>query len=591
MNEFENIVKKSLEVIKKEGLRSYFRHAIKKIKMNELEIIDDSAYRAKPTSRKIDFKSKPYELWIKKNERTPMKLKSEFLKYQFEKKPLISIIMPVFNPPQQIFKETLTSVKNQVYDNWELCITNGSTNQEIKKIIEFMKNGDNRILVKEIPNKGISGNTNEALSLVNGSYVALLDHDDTLAVNSLFEVAKAIDQNNSVDLIYSDSDKISEQGQRYEPFFKPDWSPEMMLSVNYIAHFCVMRKKILDEVGDFSTSMDGAQDWDILLRVSEKSKNVVHIPKILYHWRVISESTASSIKRKSYALNSQIMAVTNHLKRRGIDAYIIHDKSYYLRCKIQTEFPKISIIIPISNIDENIERKLNNIIKNTSYPDYEIILVGNNDICKFISERTELKNIVKIYPSSKNNLGEKFNDAVSISSGTLLVFFNINLEPKKDDWLKEMAIWCTIEDVGCIGSKIVDKNNKILHAGLIIDSKGGFNYVFDGIRDDLELWTIFGAYEWYRNYNAVIGDCFMIRKKTFLSMKGFEGTQKNFDIDFCLKLRSQGYRVMYTPYSVLIANSKIKDLKQVNLKKFPAFVRNSYLSPHVCDDDVEKIKI
>src|SRR6185312_15847513 len=335
MNEIKKIVLSSITEIKKHGIRSYFRHVNKKLKRKEFYIIDEPTKMFSNQNPKNEEYRDEYDLWILKHEPTEEQLRTEINSFKFDKKPLISVIMPVFNVPIHILEETVLSVKNQNYSNLELCIANGSTDPKIKNIV----------------NKGISGNTNEALSLATGEFVVLLDHDDTLSPFALFEVAKALNQNKNVDFIYSDSDKITEQGKRHEPFFKPDWSPEIMLSSNYATHLSAFRKQLITEVGGFSSETDLSQDWDMILKITERSKNVYHIPKVLYHWRTLENSGASTPFAKPFVGSSQIVAVTNHLFRKNIDGYIIHGPSKYLECKIQVT-TDISIIIPIEDLTD-----------------------------------------------------------------------------------------------------------------------------------------------------------------------------------------------------------------------------------------------
>ena len=590
MNEFKKIIKSSVTEIKNNGLRVYFYHVYQKLKRTEFHIVDE--YSSGKDFVKRDETIDDYNTWIKKNELTKDELKNEYSRTQLNKKPLISIVMSVYNPPLWIFRETISSVKAQIYENWELCIANGSSNLEIKNEIEKISKEDKRIKARHITNKGISGNTNESLSIATGEFIVLLDHDDTLSPDAFFEIVKVVNQDDSVDFIYSDSDKITEQGNRYQVFFKPEWSPEILYSSNYVAHLCVFRKKIMDRIEGFSSKIDGAQDWDVMLRMTEISRKIHHIPKVLYHWRTLSGSTASSKSAKPFARNSQIMAVNKHLKKQNIDAYVIHGTGNYLKCNFNTKIPKISIIIPIQEHEEQLESYLMNKIKNISISQYEIILILKEGIDFHLKKKDFfISNNIKFYTNSFNTASDALNFGASVASGTFLLFLNLNLEPITPNWLVELAGWCTMDNIGCVSCKIIDSKNRIKHGGIIIDQDGDCHYVFNEIRDRSAVWTPFGPQEWYRNFNAVTGECLMIRKDLFMSNNGFKNIDY-YDIDLCLRLREQGYRILYNPHAKLTLHGNMKELKQIDVGNYNILKsRDQYISPELNYQNVTKIKI
>lgn len=590
MNEIKKIIKSSIDEVKEYGLRTYLSHVIEKIKNREFYIVDE--FSSGKEFSKINEPSDDYERWITKNEPSIEQMIEEYKQIKLTKNPLISIVMSVYDPPLSIFQETINSVITQIYENWELCISNGSENEEITNELEKISREDKRIKVKHVINKGISANTNIALELSNGEFVALLDHDDTLSPNALFEIAKVVDKDESIDFIYSDADKITEFGKRYQPFFKPDWSPEILYSSNYVAHLCVFRKKVMDQIERFSSKKDGAQDWDMILRTIEISRKIHHIPKVLYHWRTLRNSTASSRSAKPFALNSQLMAVNRHLQEKNIQAYVIHGPGNYLKCNFYMQIPKISIIIPIIKIEKHLESYLMNKTKSDSKSDYEIILVVKKEL-KFDLKNKEyfIKNNVTWHKKQFEYISDALNFGASLAQGKLLLFLNLALEPNSPKWLEEMAGWCTIDKIGCVSCKITDIKGIIKHGGVTIDKEGYCHYVFNGLRDRSAVWTIFGAQEWYRNFNAVTGDCLMIRKELFLSNNGFEN-RDGFDIDFCLKLREKGYRMVYTPHSKLIIHGKLKNLKKIDVNNYRNIkLGDSYMSPHLEYHDVRKIKM
>ena len=524
-----------------------------------------------------------YKKWIQKNELPHDELKKELGSRNLKTSPLISIVTPVFNPPHSIFLSTIKSVLEQVYENWEFCIVNGSTDPEIKEILEKFSKSEPRIKIKHVQNEGISENTNKAISMTEGEFIVLFDHDDLLSPAALYEIAKIIDENDSIDFIYSDSDKISEEGIRFEPFFKPDWSPATMLSVNYVAHLCCFRKKLLESIGEFKKEVEGAQDWDVILRISEKCRQIYHIQKILYHWRVTQTSTASSMDTKPFASNSQIIAVTNHLKRKGANCYVIHEPSNYLHCKIQSEEPFVSIIIPLVNNSHNVDT----IIQNTSYTNYEIVLVVNKE--NNISLDFKNSNRMKIIWHDFDNVSEAFNMGCSKSSGSAIVFLNSSMHPVHKLWLKELTNWLSFDEIGGIGSKVVDKKDMIKHEGIIYDKDGNPHYVFEGTKNDSGIWTMFGGMDWYRNYNSVSGYGMIIKKDLFEKFGKFKNDE-NFDKYFCLDLRKNGYQIMFTPFSVFIDGETKYVKNKLNLQDYDNIIKNgdSYYNQNLLIKDVRK---
>ncbi len=242
----------------------------------------------------------------------------------FQYRPKISIVVPVYNTHKKWLRLCIESVMNQVYDNWELCIADGgSTKSYIRKVFKRYAKQDSRIKVKFLTkNKGIAGNSNEALAIANGEFVGFLDHDDELSFSALYEVVKLLNENQDLDFIYSDEDKISTKGKRFDPHFKPDWSPDTLRSYNYITHFAVIRKKIIDEVSGFRDGYEGSQDYDLFLRVVERTQRIAHIPKVLYHWRANWSSAGGNLKAKMYAYDSAKRALKDHIQRMGLDGEV-----------------------------------------------------------------------------------------------------------------------------------------------------------------------------------------------------------------------------------------------------------------------------
>ncbi len=542
MNRIKRIYSQSKFVIKDEGLKSFLKHGLTKIKRNEFDIIGQTKNFQKPIQRYEELNS--YEEWIARTEKNEIELKKIYNNFNFLKKPLISIIIPVYNPDHEILKKTLFSVKNQVYENWQLCIANASSDFSIQEILEEFSKNDSRIKIKQIHNKGIGENSNAAMSFADGEFIALLDHDDALSLNALFEIAKSLDSDNEIDFIYSDSDKISIDDIRHEPFFKPDWSPEMMYSVNYTAHLCAFRKSLLTKIGGFSSVMDGAQDWDLILRISEVGRKIHHIKKILYHWRVSPLSTAASMSAKPYVMSSQVVAVTEHLKRIGHDAYVIHEKNNYIHCKFQGSEEPVSIIIPV-NKNKEIEKNIKRIVQNTNYDNFEIILVTkNNETIDFNDSR------IKQAYYNFENIADAINFGCLKSVYPIVVFMNDSSYPLEKSWLTELVYFLNIDGIGCIGSKIINKNNIIQHAGIIFDKNNSY-FVLNGMENNDKMWTNYGSFNWYRNFHAISFNGMIIRKNIFAKY-GMFPNKKNFDKIFCLNLHNKKLRILLTPFSILV---------------------------------------
>ena len=413
-----------------------------------------------------DKKLNDYQQWIKKNEPSRediIRFKGELQDFSY--RPKISIIMPVWNTDKKWLFLAIDSVVNQIYDNWELCIVDGgSTKRYLKRILNEYARKDTRIKVKFLTeNKGIAGNSNEALALATGDFVGFLDHDDELVPFTLYEVVKTLNKYPDICYIYSDEDKIDEQNKRMHPFFKPDWSPDMFLSCNYICHFSIIRKTLVDSVGGFREGYNGSQDYDLFLRVTEKilPSNIAHIPKILYHWRMIKGSAAGVSDAKPYAFISARKALRDALVRRNIEGEVVDGmfpSSYRIRYKIKND-PKISIIIPTKDKVKILQRCINSVIEKTEYCNYEIVIVDNQSIERETLEYYEtLKSNSKIrflkYESSFN-FSAINNYAVSQIDSPYILFLNNDTEVISAEWLAAMLEHAQRDGIGAVGAEII----------------------------------------------------------------------------------------------------------------------------------------
>jgi GT2 family glycosyltransferase/SAM-dependent methyltransferase len=506
-----------------------------------------------------------YQQWIEKNEPSREdigRFKGELQDFSYH--PKISIIMPVWNTNKKWLCLAIDSVVNQIYDNWELCIVDGgSTKRYIKRVLNEYVRKDSRIKVKFLTeNKGIAGNSNEALALATGDFVGFLDHDDELVPSTLYEVVKTLNKYPDICYIYSDEDKIDEQNKRMHPFFKPDWSPDMFLSCNYICHFSVIRKTLVDSVGGFRGGYDGSQDYDLFLRVTEKTlpSNIVHIPKILYHWRMIKGSAAGVSNAKPYAFISARKALQDALVRRNIEGEVLDGmfpSSYRVRYKIKND-PKVSIIIPTKDKVKILQRCINSVLEKTEYSNYEIVIVDNQSIERETLEYYDtLKSNCKIrflkYESSFN-FSAINNYAVLQIDSPYILFLNNDTEVISTEWLTAMLEHAQRNGIGAVGAKLLYPNNTIQHAGIVIGivgnpSVGGHSHRFFSSKDP----GYFGRTMHSSDVSGVTGACMLMKKEIFEKIGGFdEALAVAFnDVDLCLKLRKSGLLIVYTPYAEL----------------------------------------
>ncbi len=500
-----------------------------------------------------------YSEWISDNEPTSMELaEQKLLIKDFSLQPLISILTPVYNPPIEVIRSTIQSISDQTYTNWELCLADGGDDENVRKIILDFVDQDKRIKAQFLDeNLGISGNTNISLKMASGEFVLLMDHDDLLAPNMLFEVIQSINKKPDLDIIYFDEDKIDETGQKRDhPFFKPDWSPEMLLSANYLTH-PLLRKSLVEEVGGFDPEKDGTQDWDLIFRCTEKTDRVEHIPKILNHWRQVPGSTATTFNAKSYVFDRQIQCIEEHLQRIGIKAPNAYfDRFGYIRVSWPIADPKVSIIIPTKNNDIVLKNCIDSILEKTEYQNFEIILVDNDstqpEVLKYYATLAANEKIKIVhYPESfnfntANNLGAKN------ASGDYLLFLNNDIEVIESNWLTELVRWAELPEIGVVGAKLIYPNNTVQHAGIVVGMQGHASHVFWGLQEGQS--TIFGSSEWYRNYLAVTGACMMFPKDVFKEIGGFDEDYKLVfsDVEICLRAIENGYRVMYSPLVRLV---------------------------------------
>lgn len=497
-----------------------------------------------------------YNAFVKINKVDGEKLKELKDKVKlFKLKPKISIITPVYDIDCETLKTCLDSVSNQIYENWQFCLANGSRDPKIKKVLDDYASKDKRVKIINLEkNLGISGNSNVALKLADGEFVGFLDHDDELSSDALFEVVKLIQEKSNADVIYSDEDKINFQGQYCLPHFKPDWCPDLLLGMQYLGHLVVIRRKLISEINGFRPKFDGAQDHDLLLRITELTTNIYHIPKILYHWRMMPSSTSYSLTAKPYCYEKAKKVIEDAIVRRGLNAKInfSYDQINHIRYKFNQNI-LVSIIVPTKDKPDFLEKCIKSILKKTSYKNYEIIIVDNNSKEQKTKELFEKlkRNSAKVKITSYNqnfNYSKINNYAASLAVGGVLVFLNNDTEVINEGWLTALIEQAQRKEVGAVGCKLLFTNFTIQHAGVIFDKKEMLHVLYASLPKNN-----FYSSEVIRNYSAVTGACLAIRKDVFQEINGFDEIYEVplSDIDLCFTLRQKGYLIVYTPLAQL----------------------------------------
>lgn len=501
-----------------------------------------------------------YNVWIMRNSLTANRI-SEIKKQisQFKYKPLISVVVPVYNVEETWLRKCIDSVIDQLYPNWELCIADdSSTKPHIKMVLEEYRNKDQRIkVVYRQENGHISRTSNSGIALAKGEFIALLDHDDELTKDALYENVLLLNSFPDADIIYSDEDKISPNGDRHSPFFKPDWSPDLLMSQMYTCHLTLYRKTLIDKVGGFRVGFEGSQDFDLMLRVSELTDRIYHIPKILYHWRAIPSSTASSSGSKNYTHMAGLRALEETITRRKLSAKVESVENYnnvYLVRYMPQGQPKISIIIPNRNLADTLNSCLKSIFEKTVYSNYEVIVIdnGSNEGSVFeVYEQWKLKEPTRFRMYSLDipfNYSRLNNFGVTKASGKLLLFLNNDVEVISEDWLDEMAGQAIRPEVGAVGACLYYPDGTIQHAGVVLGVGGIAGHGHSHF--PAEHPGYFCRLKVVSNYTAVTAACLMIRKEIFEEVNGLEEElQVAFnDVDFCLKVWQAGYNNVWLPH-------------------------------------------
>ena len=497
---------------------------------------------------------KDYERWLERHKITEA-IREVQKETVFDKQPCFSIVVPLYKTQEKYLKELVESIKGQTYSNWELCLSDGSGGDSpLKEILKELEHSDSRIkVISSKESLQIAENTNAAIDIATGDYIVFADHDDILSVDALYECTKCINENQEVDMIYSDEDKVSMDGQTYfEPHFKPDLNMDLLCSVNYFCHLVVVKRQLLEQAGKLNGEYNGAQDYDFVLRCVENTDAVYHIPKILYHWRAHMDSTAENPESKRYAFEAGRRAIQKHYERIGLkDAYVeetAYPGTYRTRYKYADK-PKVSIIIDEITKKELLGKTLQS-IKANDYPDYEVIIVDcteKKEIEKFVEKyqdkRIRVKRGEKIWTASKRK-----NEGAGCAEGEYLIFLAGNAEYADKEGISELVSVAMRSDVGVVGTRSYYKNGTVEHAGCVIGMNGTAGSLFEH--------TLRGENGYFSHivtqmqYSAVAGACMMVKKDIFEKVNGFDEDYKGElgKVDLCLKIRNKHMSVVYNPY-------------------------------------------
>jgi GT2 family glycosyltransferase len=513
-----------------------------------------------------------YQDWIRRTEPRTEALAAQRREVEsWEQPPLLSILMPVYSPPLRYLAAALDSVRAQTYERWELCVADGGPpGNPALSYLQHLAATEPRIRLKALgENRGIGANSNAAIEMVQGEFVAFLDQDDLLSEDALYRMAQALRANPGLDVIYSDKDNVTPWGQRYAALLKPDWSPDLLRSANYLTHLTMIRRSLVDSVGGFDEHLDGAQDWDLFLRVTESTSNVGHVPHVLYHWRSLPTSCASGMDSKPFAEQAQLRTVEAHLWRSGIPGMVVRHASGDLRIHAASHDcpPVVLITWPISS--EQVRQNLARILDQHASDPIQLV---STDQCQ-LPDRADSR--VRRATGGGGSWASAMNSAARMASGELLLFWDPRLLPADRGWLSELALWAAPE-VGLVGAHVSTEDGIVRQSGLIVGVGGGARSLFEGAR---ECWTVLGSPNWNRNHLAVSPGCVMTTRAVWERLGGFEGLGSPLAavLDFGVRAHELGLRNVYVPFVRLLQTSPMSDTAANEPAALPTSAR-PYLS-------------
>jgi len=516
-----------------------------------------------------------YVNWLKRENAEQSNKHTDILN-SFKYKPLISIICPIYNPNHKYLAEAISSVLNQLYKNWELCLVDDcSTKFNLSAFIK--KYPDNRIkTIQRSINGNISEASNSAIGLSSGDFICFLDQDDVLSKEALLWIVDAVNVNPEIKFIYSDEDKLDTSGNRCNPNFKPDWNYHYLLSRNYICHLAVYDKTLLETLGGCKIGLEGAQDYDLALRASEhlNEGEIYHIPRILYHWRIHQESTSLNHLAKPYTLTAGKQALQAHLQRSNINATVkINYTSYEVSYSRPSPSPAVSIIIPTRNQFELVKACIESVNKLSDYGNYEIVVIDNDSDDRqtigYLKTLETLEHHRVIWDKGSFNFARLMNDSVAQCQSEFICFLNNDIEVISKNWLSEMISIIIQKNVGIVGAKLLYPDNTIQHGGIVLGICGVAGHAHKHFPNGHPGYI--NRLESRQEYSAVTGACLLTRKHTFELVGGMD--QANLaiafnDIDYCLKVRDLGLKTVWTPFAVLYHHeSKSRGLEDTPSKQ------------------------
>lgn len=518
---------------------------------------DKKAFFRKAKNKLLDEDNKNYQIWYEKHKATEEELREQKV-HQFDYAPLVSIVVPAYNTPIPYLKQMVASVKAQTYSNWQLCIANGSgMNAELCRALQRYADQDPRIKWARLKeNRGISGNTNVALKLADGEIIVLMDHDDMIAPNALYEVVAAFNENPKTDAVYSDEDKFeTKKSAHYDPHFKSDFNIDLLCCNNYICHLFAVRKSIAFEVGGFHSEYDGAQDHDFILRCVEKSRYVAHIPKILYSWRCHRNSTSENPESKLYAFEAGQKAIEAYYQRQGIPGTVKAGPlfGWYKTEFHLTEHPLVSVLIPTKDHIDDLETCVNSLLTKATYDNYELIIIENNStepstFAYYKDLEKKDKRIKVVYWDGPFNYSAINNFGAKYASGEYYLLLNNDVELITPEIFESMLGYCMREDVGIVGAKLFYPDNTIQHAGVLVGAGGVADHVFK----DMDMYEpgYMGRAISSQDMTCVTGACLMIKKSVFEEVGGLteEFAVAYNDVDLCLKVIETGKLVVFDAF-------------------------------------------
>ena len=516
---------------------------------------------------------------------------------EFTQKPLISVLIPVYNPKPEWLADAIDSVCAQIYPHWQLCIADdASTDSSIRPILERYAKQDSRIRVIFRERNGhISAASNSALELVTGDWVALLDHDDVLPEHALFWVADAINKNTAASLIYSDEDKLDIKGKRIEPYFKCDWNLDLFYSHNMISHLGVYRSDLLRKIGGFRIGFEGSQDYDLVLRCLEiiAPNQIIHIPRVLYHWRAHDQSMAHISDSKPYAIDAGYRALSEHFQRQKINATaeVSDFGRYRVKYNMPDILPLVSLIIPSRNGFQLIRQCIDSILNKTLYDNFEILVVDNGsddlDTLEYFKSLGGHPKVRVIRDDGPFNFSALNNAAVKKANGEIIGFVNNDIEVISPDWLSEMVSHALRPSIGAVGARLWYPNDTLQHGGVVLG--------LGGVAGHLHKKLPRGGNGYFsracatQSLSAVTAACLVIKKSIYEEVGGLNETHLKIafnDIDFCLRVRAAGYRNIWTPYAELYHHeSATRGLEDTPEKK-ARFNKEADYMKHQWGDDL-----